>query len=484
LRFVRLILTLLICVAAPWQVGAQSRAPQTAPSGAPTRPAAPTPATTTFLGGVPSGPSTSEPLTLTVIDAIRRALDHNLGVLTAEQGIGRAAGARWRALSDLLPIVDGRLSESRQTINLAAFGFGSFKTPFGDIPPLVGPFNVFDARLSVSQPVFDAGATNGARSEAHNLDAARHSYQYARNFVVHVAGTLYIRALAASARADAARAQQDTAQTLHRQAIDLKQGGLVAGIDVLRAEVELNAQTQRATVAGNDFDKAKLQLARAIGLPLGQAFTLDPDIPELPDPDSTLEQSLERAYHTRLDYQAALERVKAAEAARDAVRGDRLPSVRVNADYGEIGLSPADARSTYTISGVVNVPVFQGRRLHGRMLEAEADLRNRQSEAEDLRASVYYEIRTAFLDLQATAEQLQVATKARDLAAQQLTQARDRFGAGVASNIEVVQAQEAVALASEQYIAARYGYDLAKGALVLSSGTTDALVRQLLGGTR
>src|SRR5213076_2384108 len=129
----------------------------------------------------------------------------------------------------------------------------------------------------------------------------------------------------------------------------------------------------------------------------------------------------------------------------------------------------------------VTVPVFQGGRLHGRQLEAEADLRNRRSEAEDLKASIYYEIRTAFLDLHASTEQLQVSARARDLAAQQLTQARDRFAAGVGSNIEVVQAQQAVALASDQYIAARYGYDLAKGAVVLGTGTTDAALRQILG---
>jgi len=330
----------------------------------------------------------------------------------------------------------------------------------------------------------DTRASKTARSESLNVDPARGTYHRARNFVVHVAANLYLQALAALARADAARTQQETAQTLYRQAIDLKQGGLIAGIDVLRAEVELNTQTQRTTAATNDLDKAKLQVARAIGLPLGQPFTLDPDIPELPDPDITLEQAVDSAYRSRPDYQAALDRVKAAEAARDAVLGDRLPSLRVNADYGDIGLSPSDSHSTYSISGVVNVPIFQGGKLHGRLLEAEADLRSRRSEAEDMRASIYYDIRTAFLDLQATTEQLQVAGRARDLAAQQLTQARDRFAAGVASNIEVVQAQEAVALASEQYITARYGYDLAKGALVLGTGTTETALRQILGGAR
>src|SRR5205823_8876357 len=180
----------------------------------------------------------------------------------------------------------------------------------------------------------------------------------------------------------------------------------------------------------------------------------------------------------------ALERVRAAESSRQAVIGEALPSLRVNADYGDIGLTPGDARGTFAVTGAVNVPIFQGGRTRGRLLEADADLRNRRAEAEDLKASIYYEVRGAYLDLEATAQQLSVAGKARDLAAQQLTQARDRFAAGVASNIEVVQAQEAVAVASEQYIAARYGYDLAKGAVVRGTGSTEDLLRQLLGGVR
>jgi outer membrane protein TolC len=156
----------------------------------------------------------------------------------------------------------------------------------------------------------------------------------------------------------------------------------------------------------------------------------------------------------------------------------------VNADYGDIGLSPSDAQITYAVAGVVTVPIFQGGRLRGRLLEADADLRQRRAEADDLKASIYYEVRTAFLDLEATSQQLQTGTRARELAGQQLTQARDRFAAGVASNIEVVQAQEAVAVASEQYISALYGYDLAKGGLLKGIGTAEAMLRQLLGGAR
>ena len=406
-------------------------------------------------------------------------------MLTAEQNLGKAQGVRWKMLADLMPNVNGRVGETRQTINLAAFGFcGGPGSPFGDIPSIVGPFNVFDARVFLSQSVLDFGALNNARAEAHNVEAARLMFRSARDYVIHVAGNLFVQALAASARADAARAQQETARTLHQQALDLKQSGIIAGIDVLRAEVQLGAQTQRTTNAVNEFEKAKLTLARVIGLPLGQRFELDPALPDLPAADISIDAAVALAYKTRPDYQAALERVSAAEATRRSIVGDALPSVKVDANYGEIGLSPADARATFAVTGAVNVPIFQGGRTRGRLLEADADIRNRRAEAEDLKASIYYEVRAAFLDLDATATQLALAGKTRDLANQQLTQARDRFAAGVANNIEVVQAQDAVAAATEQFIAAQYGYDLAKGALVRGTGTSEDLLRQLLGGSR
>jgi outer membrane protein TolC len=443
------------------------------------------PSVAPFLGGVPTGTATSDVVKITVLDAIIRALQHNLGVLVAEEGLGRAKGVRWKTLSELLPNMNARVSETRQKINLQAFGFGSPGGPsFPGVPDIVGPFNVFDARVSVSQSIVDLAALHDARAEAHNVEAARLSSRSARDFVINVAGTLYVHALGSYARAESARAQQQTAQALYDQALDLKKGGLIAGIDVLRAEVQLSSETQRSTAAANEFEKAKLLLARAIGLPLGQNFALDANLPGLPTPDMTLEQAVEQAYKSRPDYQAALERVHAAESTRRAVVGGGLPSVRVNADYGEIGLSPSDSQITYAVAGVVTIPIFQGGRLRGRLLEADADLRQRRAEAEDLKAAIYYEVRTAFLDLEATSQQLQTGTRARELAAQQLTQARDRFAAGVASNIEVVQAQEAVAVANEQYISALYGYDLAKGGLLKGIGTAEGTLRRLLEGAR
>jgi outer membrane protein TolC len=461
---------------------AQGQAPAvpTQPSSQSQRPSTGSSSMNPFLGGVPSGSATRQPLTLSIGDAIARALEHNLGVLTAEAGIDQARGSRWRALSELLPNLNGRIAETRQQINLKAFGF---PLPAG-FPAIVGPFNVFDARVYLSQSVFDVRSINDVRSETHNVAAARFSYKSARDFVVLVTANMYLQALAASARADSARAQLQTAEALFTQAVDMKQSGLVPGIDVLRAQVQLSTEQQRATATTNDFEKAKLDLSRVIGLPVGQPVTLTDQLPYAPVPEITLDTALDSAYKTRPDYQAALERVRAAETSRAAIAGEALPSVHVNADYGDLGLSIGDSHGTFSIVGALNVPIFQGGRTHGRLLEADAELRNRRAEAEDLKAGIYYDVRTAFLDLQASAEQLDVATKARDLAAAQLTQARDRFGAGVASNLEVTQAQEAVALANEQYIGGIYSYNVAKALLARALGVAEEAVRKYLGGSK
>jgi len=432
------------------------------------------------MGGVPDGELSPEPIALSIGGAIHRALDHNLGVLEADQSVDRARGDRWQALSALLPNVSAGVSQIRRKSSLEVFGF-SLGPGF---PRVVGPYNVFDARVFLSQSVFDLSAINDARAQSHNVAAARHSYRSARDLVVLVAANLYLEGLAASARAETARAQRDTAQALYEQAQDLRKAGIVAGIDVVRAEVRLSSDRQRATAAENDFQKAKLQLARVMGLPIGQAFDLSDQLPAVPVPEMTMEEALERAYRDRPDFLAAQERVRAAEAARKAALAEHLPSVSLNADYGNTGLRADTSLSTYSVAGAVTIPIFQGGRTQGAIIKADAELRNRKAEAEDLRASIYYDVRSAFLDLQATGEELAAATRGRELANLQMTQARDRFAAGVANNIEVIQAQEAVTLANEQFISATYGYNVSKALLARSLGTAESAVEKYLGGSQ
>jgi outer membrane protein TolC len=432
-----------------------------------------------FNGGVPSGTATNEPIKLTIIDAVVRGLQHNLGVLLAEQNTNERDGDRLIALSRLLPNITGSVTDSRRKTNLEAFGF-----PLGpNFPRVVGPYSVFDARVFLSQSVFDRDASYEASAASHRLEAAKHSYRGARSLVMLASANLYLQALAAQARSQAAQAQLTSSQAIHQQAIDLRQSGIIAGLDVVRAEVRLSSDRQRATAAANDAQKAKLQLAHVIGLPIGQEFTMSEDVPMIPDPTLTLQQALDSAYAHRDDYLAAIEQQKAAEASKKAAAADRLPSVRVVADYGTIGLTPGTALPTFNVTGAVDVPIFEGGRQRGRLAQAEAELKRRTAELESLKAAVYYDVRTSFLDVEAQRQQAETATRGRQLAEQQLQQSRDRFAAGVASNIEVLQAQEAVALATEQAISAQYGLAVAKALLAESTGSAEETLMNIVKGS-
>jgi outer membrane protein TolC len=451
------------------------------PAAAQERPGVPVPGPgSPFWGGVPTGTASAQPIALSLYEALHRALEHNLGVLSAEDAVDRAKGARWLALADLLPNVRGTISETERKTNLEAFGF-PLQPPF---PRVVGPFDVFDARLYIRQPIVDLRAINAAKAEGHRLSAARLSYRSARDLIVLVAANLYLEAVAAGARVDAARALLDTARALHNQALDMKTAGTVAGIDVLRAEVRMSTEQQRATSAANSFEKAKLQLARMIGLPLRQEFSLAQVMPDLPLPQLTLDEIVNQAYERRPDFLAAQQRVRAAESEVRSARAGFLPSLEVTGDYGVIGLTVRQSLPTFSVAGQVNVPLFEGGRTHGRTAQARADLEQRRHELEDLRAGIYYNTRAAFLDLKAAEEQMQTAARARQLADLQLTQARDRFAAGVANNLEVVQAQDAVASATEGAIAALYDLNIAKALVLSSPGSLEDAIEKYLGSSK
>jgi outer membrane protein TolC len=212
--------------------------------------------TDVFRGSVPQGTASAEPLALSFKETLDRGLQFNLGLLLQEETQRAAHGARWTALADLLPNVRGSVSERRQVINLEAFGF-----PAPD--PIVGPFNVFDARIGLSQRLIDLAALNEARAASLDEKVQLSGIRSARELVVLVTVNPYLEAVSASSRIDVARAQLETANVLQRQASNLKTSGLVAGIDVLRAEAQVQRQRQRLIVAENEFEKAKLRLGRA-----------------------------------------------------------------------------------------------------------------------------------------------------------------------------------------------------------------------------
>jgi outer membrane protein TolC len=435
-----------------------------------------------FFGSIPKGTVTAAPLALSAKDAVQRALANNLGLLLQEEAETTAHGQKWQALAGLLPNVSGSLAAHRQVINLEAFGFNP--AAFGLSSPLVGPFPIFDVRAFVSAPVIDLSALNESRAASANEKAAKYGVRSARDLVVLVTVNLYLQAIAQSSRVEMVHAQLQTAEELLKQAQDLKASGVVASLDVVRAQVQAQTQRQRSIAAENDFEKAKLQLAHAIGIPVGQAITLTDSVPYAPLPPPAIDESITRALENRADYLAAKSQYEAAQAANRAANDALLPSFHVDADYGAIGNTPSGVLGTYTLSATVKIPVFDAGKTNARRIEAASLMRQREAQLADFRSRIEFEVRSALLDLRAADLQLQAAQTSVQLANDELRQARDRFAAGVAGNLEVTQAQESVATASDVYVTALYTHNLAKASLAQALGIAESAVMAFLGGSK
>ena len=302
--------------------------------------------------------------------------------------------------------------------------------------------------------------------------------------VVLAVGNSYLQTIAAAARVETAEAQVKNAQALFGKASDQQKAGLAPAIDALRSQVELQTRQQQLIVARNDLAKLKLSVARVIGLAPGQEFVLTEKAPYQALTALPLDTYLQHAYTSRADYQAALAQVRAAELSRRAASAGRYPTFDLNANLGDIGVTPSQSNGTWQVNGGLNIPIFAGNRVHSDVLEADAQLKQARSQLGDLRGRIDYEVRSALLDLTAAAEQVEVARSSVDLAEQALAQSQDRFTAGVADNLEVVQAQEALAGAHESYIQSLYAHNLSKVELAYAIGDAEEGVRRFLKGTQ
>jgi outer membrane protein TolC len=413
---------------------------------------------------------------LSLDEAIARGLEHHLGILRGQNAIDQARGHQRVARSALLPSVLADASATRQTINLNALGI-QFESPIPgfSLPGVVGPFGQVDLRARLSQRLFDLPALNTLRAAQASSLASELTARDVRDVVVLAVGGSYLQTLAARARVSAARTELETATALLEQAEERRAVGLVAQVDVDRSKVQALTQQQLLIGFENEFAKQKIALARLIGAVPTDAYDLSSDVPFSETDQVDVEALLRRARERRVALRAAEAQVHAAERALAAARASRLPTAAVNADYGAIGRSPAEARRTFAVVGTVRVPLWQGGRIEGQIRQAEAALSDRQAELDDLAARVDGEIRSAWLDVRSSANQVEVARQNVEVARETLDLTRQRFEAGVGDNIEVVQAQESVSTATFGLINSVFAHNLAK--LTLSRALGDAADR-------
>lgn len=419
-----------------------------------------------------------QPMNLSLKGAVDLAVspDGNARLKLADEFIRQAQSRAAQAKSALLPNVDGAISEQNFTRSLKAFGFQS-PSPLLNFPEVVGPVSVFDARGTLTQTIFDFSAIRRWQAAKAGNDLARMEKESADNQVAAEAARAYLLALREDAALIAAHANVELAEVLLKLAETQKTAGTGTGIEVTRAHVQLANEKQRLLVVGNDRQRSILQLLRIVGLPLDTAIELTDKLAFLQTEAVTTAQALATAKELRADWKAQARRAGVSKLSYEATKYERLPSIGGYADYGTIGLEVGSTTPTRTFAVTMRLPIFDGGRRDARRSEALSTLRVEEIKTADFSKQVELEIRIAMESLQSAEGQAKTAEEGLQLSGIELAQARRRYEAGVATSVEVADAQTRLQRARDNKIAALFQHNLARIELAAAMGAIHRIIQ-------
>ncbi len=417
---------------------------------------------------------------LGLAEAVRRGLQVNLGSLTADTSSQTARAQRAQAFSQLLPQISANLGATETQVNLAAYGLNGVGG--GMIPTVVGPFHYVQGEGAVNWNALNFTQLRNYQSSKQLEKAAVFDLHNARDLVVLAVGGTYLQVISDIARVDSQRTQVKYAQAVFNQSSSQLQAGTNTRIDVTRSRVQLQTEQERLISLEADLRQHRISLARLIGIPLDRQLTLtEPfEYRELHPVDEMA--ALRDAFAHRSDLHSAETQVKAAELAVAAARAERYPSITGSGNYGAIGTAPNNSHGVFTATATVNIPIYTGGRTRADIQQAEAALKQRQSEFQDQRGQVEQDVRNALIQLQTAIGQTQLAESNRKYALDTLNQSRDRFEAGVTNTVEVVQAQQQESSAESDYVSSLYAFNLARLTLARATGQAEQNVGALFAG--
>jgi outer membrane protein len=421
---------------------------------------------------LPGTPPT-EVLKLTLDQAVGLALKQNPTAQIAVLSAAQSEQDKNIARADLLPQANARVSDQAEKINLLA-QFGG-KTPFPGFPKTLGPYQVFSAGPSFGAPVFDLTLWRRFMSARNTLDASRANSLSTREQVILLVVSQYIGTLRNVANVEASQSRVDLAQALYDQAADLQKEGVGTGIDTLRANVELQNEKQRLIEAQNDRETSLYALSKLLNLDPRQRIELSDSLSFFDTPQPEVEASLDLALGARQEWRSLESQVKAAENEKKASQFSRLPSLRFDGDFTYVGTSSNTTLPTYNYEASVNLPLFTGGRIHAEIVRADLEIKKLHEQQADLRNQIALDVKTALLNLESARNEVQVANLGVQLSKEEVDQARDRFKAGVANNIEVIQAQDSLSRANDNQIAALYRFNQARADFARSIGQMEKI---------
>ncbi len=436
-----------------------------------------TSSTSPYQGSVVQQKATSGVLPLALDDAIRMGLKNNLGAILQNTNVQSAGGEKLQDLQALLPKVTGTAQDSVAQVNLQAEGL---RIP--GFPAVIGPYGYTDFRVRLDQAVLSVSSLQNYLASKHNFAASKLSAADSRDLVVLTVGNAYLLCLADAARIASVEAQMQTSKVSLDQAVENHRNGVSPRLDELRARVDYQTQQQSLIATRNQYQKDRIALARAIGLPLNQKFELTDPTPYSQMETPTVDAAMALALENRNDLKAAQQQVLASERSLKAAHAERLPEVTAEVDYGEIGVNPSNSYATLNATGKIDGPVFEEGKLRGDAKIADAQLQVARARLNDMEGQIRADVQDAILDIQAAEKLVTVSRSNVDLANETLKEAQDRFRAGVSDNLAVSQAQSSVAQADDQFVGSLYQLNVARLSLARAVGVTQTQYKTYLGG--
>jgi outer membrane protein TolC len=383
----------------------------------------------------------------------------------AEQARGRARENR----AALLPHLMGSLSDGQRTFNTASFGI-----PFPGFDPngtVIGPVRTVDVRGRVVANLLDPAGIGRYRAAQAAASGASVDATVITQQSATVAAVSYVRMLRAEAQVSARAADSALATELLDIAQRQLQAGVSVALDVTRARAQFAGTRAQLIAARNERDRARLELARALGLtPDARLVLRDSLAPRTADPAPNEPEAIASAVRDRADLQAAIAATETARRALRAVRAERLPTVGIFGDDGATSNSYSHLLNTYTYGLQLTLPMFEGFKTSSRVQQQSAALHEAEARQRDVQLQVVTDVRSALLDLAASREQLAAAGERLALGEQEVAQSRERFRAGVAGNADVITAQLNLDNARSQYVDVLASLEMARVSLARAQG--------------
>ncbi len=430
-----------------------------------------------YQGSVSDGKLVTGVLPLTLDDAVARGLRLNLGLILTANNRLAARSTELSQLQSLLPTLDANIKQAEAQTDLQAQGL---RIP--GFPAIIGPYAYQDFRANLNLNLINIASLRNYIASKHNFVGSKLSLDDARNEVVLSVGNAYLLVVADQSRVASTEAQVATSKVSFDQAHQQHLAGTSPLLDELRAQVDFQTQQQNLIQVQGTLEKDKLALARAIGLPVEQQFSLADAAPYAQldgiDPEAAVAQALAN----RRDLQGFAEQLKGADVATGAAKAERYPTVAFTGDFGDIGTNARKSHSTGDATGSIDIPVFEEGKIRGDELSARQQQEQKRAQYGNLRGQIAQDVRDSILDIQTAQKQVSVAQSNKELATEALSEAQQRYAAGVSDNLSVSQAQQQVAQADDQYIASLYQHNIAKLSLARALGVASTNLKQYVGG--